>query len=137
MQKYDEWNEVKKVTTQKERNVGFKQRDIFWVRIGQNIGSEEFGKGNEFQRPVLIVRKLTHDLFIGIPLTSSLKEDNDYFYTFEFFNKQKKAISKNSAMILQMKSFDKKRLMGKIGVLQKEDFNIIIEKIRDLFIPLK
>jgi len=137
MEKFNQWNEVKKSSHAKERKVGFKARDIFWVRIGQNIGSEEFGKGNEFQRPVLILRKLTHDLFIGVPLTSVLKEDNDYFYTFEFLNKQKKETSKNSAMILQLKNFDKKRLMGKIGVINKNDFNMILEKVRDLFIPLK
>jgi len=85
---FDQWNKVKINAHLKENNVGFKVRDIFWLRIGQNIGSEEFGKGNEFQRPVLIVRKLTHDLFMGVPLTSSIKEDNDYFYTFEFNTKK-------------------------------------------------
>jgi mRNA interferase MazF len=134
---FDKWNDVKKDVHKKERKIGFKPREVFWLRIGQNIGSEEFGKGNEFQRPVLIVRKLTHDLFIGVPLTSSLKKDNDYFYTFEFYNRQKKCISKNSAMILQIKSFDKKRLMGKIGTISKDDFNEVISRIRRLFIPLK
>jgi mRNA interferase MazF len=133
--RFDEWNSVKQKANDTKRKVGFKVRDIFWLRIGQNIGTEEFGKGNEFQRPVLVVRKLTHDLFIGIPLTSSLKEDNDYFYTFEF--NTKKGLSKNSAMILQLKSFDKKRLMGKIGTINKESFNEILERIRMLFIPLK
>jgi mRNA-degrading endonuclease toxin of MazEF toxin-antitoxin module len=135
MKKFDEWNEVKQKAHNTERKIGFKVRDIFWLRIGQNIGTEEFGKGNEFQRPVLIIRKLTHNLFIGVPLTSSLKDDNDYFHTFEF--NTKKGVSKNSAMILQLKSFDKKRLMGKIGTINKENFNEILEKIRELFIPLK
>ena len=58
MKKYDEWNIVKQKAHNTERKLGFRQRDIFWLRIGQNIGSEEFGKGNEFQRPVLIIRKL-------------------------------------------------------------------------------
>jgi len=40
-------------------------------------------------------------------------------------------------MILQLKSFDKKRLMGKIGRINKNEFNIILEKIRELFIPLR
>ena len=136
MEEFDKWNEVKKKTHKKENLVGFKPREIFWIRLGQNIGSEEYGKGNEFQRPVLIIKKLTYNLFIGIPLTSVVKEDNDYFHSFEFLNKQKNSVSKNSAMILQLKSFDKKRLMGRIGMISKEDYNIIIEKIRKLFIPL-
>ena len=60
---FDKWNQVKKKVHRKENRVGFKEREIFWVRLGQNIGSEEFGKGNEFQRPVIVLRKLTRDTF--------------------------------------------------------------------------
>jgi len=131
--KFDIWNEVKKETDNTKMKFWFKQREIFWVRVGQNIGSEEFGKGDQFQRPVLIVRVLNQNLFLGVPLTSKLKENNDYFQTISF--NTKKGISKNSAMILQVKTFDKKRLMGKIGMLNKNDFNLLLEKIRNLFIP--
>jgi mRNA interferase MazF len=136
MKQFDKWNEVKKAIDCKNNKVGYKPREIFWIRLGQNVGSEEYGKGNEFQRPVLIIKKLTSNLFMGIPLTSAIKENNDYFHSFEFLNKQKNIISKNSAMILQLKSFDKKRLMGKIGTINKKDFNDILEKTRKLFIPL-
>jgi mRNA interferase MazF len=135
VERFDEWNEVKKDISLKENLVGFKPREIFWLRLGQNVGSEEFGKGNEFQRPVLIVRRLTKDIFLAVPLTSKLREDNDYFYTFEY--KSKKGIIKNSAMILQVRTFDKKRLMGKIGTISKDDFEKILEKLRKLFIPPK
>jgi mRNA interferase MazF len=53
--------------------------------LGQNIGNEEFGKGNEFQRPVLIIKKLTKNIFIGVPLITTLKE-NDYFHQFKYSN---------------------------------------------------
>ena len=69
----------------KENKVGFKEREIFWLRLGQNIGNEEFGKGNEFQRPVLIIKKLTKNIFIGVPLITTLKE-NDYFHQFKYSN---------------------------------------------------
>ena len=131
--RFDEWNEVKQKTHNTFRQVGFKPRDIFWLRAGQNIGSEEYGKGNEFQRPVLIVKKLTNNLFVGIPLTSKLKEDSNYFHTISYENKKKHI--ENSAMVLQLKTFDKKRLMGKIGVLNQSQFKIILEKITNMFIP--
>lgn len=129
---FDDWNNTKKKSHYKENNVGFKEREIFWARIGQNIGAEEFGKGNEFQRPILIIRKLTAHIFIGIPLTSTVK-DNDYFHTFEYDTKKGKVSS--TAMILQLKTFDKKRLMTRIGMLNKEDFQKVVEKARNLFIP--
>jgi len=98
MDKFNQWNEVKKRTECNKRKLGIKPRDIFWAKIGQNIGSEEYGKNDNFARPVIIIRKLTHDLFIGIPLTSTIK-DNDYFYSFEYSNKSN-GVTKNSAMIL-------------------------------------
>ena len=129
---FDKWNNVKKLVHKKKNNVGFKEREIFWLRLGQNIGKEEYGKGNEFQRPVLIVRKLTSSIFIGVPLTSTLK-DNDYFHKFEY--QTKKGIIENSAMILQLKTFDKNRLMTRIGMINKNDFLEIKKKIGRLFIP--
>lgn len=48
MIRYDEWNEIKKKTSRKNRKLGIKPREIFWVKIGHNLGSEEFGKGNDF-----------------------------------------------------------------------------------------
>ena len=120
------------VINKKENKVGFKEREIFWLRLGQNIGNEEFGKGNEFQRPVLIIKKLTKNIFIGVPLTTTLKE-NDYFHQFKYSNQRE--IIKNSAMILQLRTFDKNRLMTRIGMINKEDFEKINQKIRRLFIP--
>ena len=133
MNKFNEWNEVKKKTQDNQRKLGIKPRDIFWAKIGQNIGSEEYGKNDNFARPVIIVRKLTHDLFIGIPLTSTIK-DNDYFHSFEYNNKSN-GLTKNSAMILQVRTFSIKRLMNKTGVISKEDFEVVIEKSKGLFSP--
>ena len=129
---FDIWNEIKKETHKKQNNVGFKEREIFWLRLGKNIGNEEYGKGNEFQRPVLIVRKLTKEIFIGVPLTSTLK-NNDYFHTFLY--KGRNGFIENSAMILQLKTFDKNRLVTRIGMINKEEFQKINEKIVRLFIP--
>ena len=104
-----------------------------WAKIGHNVGSEEFGKNDNFARPVIIVKKLTHDLFMGIPLTSTIK-DNDYFQSFEYENKSN-GLTKNSAMILQFRIFIIKRLMNKTGVINKNDFEMILEKCRGLFRP--
>ncbi len=71
MKNFDDWNEVKKQTHQVSFNLGIKPREIYWTKIGLNIGNEEYGKGKDFVRPVIIVRQLTHDLFIGIPTTTS------------------------------------------------------------------
>ncbi len=129
---FDRWNEVKKSVQKNKLKIGVKPREIFWAKIGQNVGDEEYGKGKIFSRPVLIVKQLTSDLFMGIPLTSTLRDD-EYFCIFEF--QSKKGLRKNSAMILQLRAFSKKRLTNKIGKVSIEDFETIKEKIRNLFPP--
>jgi len=129
---FDKWNEVKKRIQAQKRHVGFKEREIFWVRVGYNVGSEEYGKGNEFQRPVIVVRKLTPNLFFGVPLSTVLK-DGDYFHTFTYQTKKGEITA--CAMILQLRAFDKKRLMGRMGMVPKQDYIEIIEKIRRIFSP--
>ncbi len=132
MKKYDEWNEVKKQTSLKKRKLGIKPREIFWVKIGQNIGDEEFGKGEIFSRPVLVVKQLTQDLFIGVPITTSMKDD-DYFHSFEF--ETKKGVSKNSVMILQLRTFSKKRITDKLGRMSIEDFKKVQGKLLKMIVP--
>jgi mRNA interferase MazF len=129
---YDKWNELKKHILKKQTIIGIKPREVFWAKIGHNIGDEEYGKGELFSRPVLVIRQLTSDLFIGLPLTTTIK-DNDYFYPLKF--NTKKGISKNSAMLLQIKSFSKKRLTNKIGIISLDDFKKIQKKLVKLIVP--
>ena len=79
---FDQWNEVKKDTSKDDFLVGFKTREIFNIKMGQNIGFEQNGKGKEFIRPVLIYKKLTKDMFIGIPLTTTNRQGS-FFFDFE------------------------------------------------------
>ena len=133
MEKFDKWNRVKKNTEQNKRKLGIKSRDIFCAKIGQNVGSEEYGKGKNFARPVIIIRKLTKELFLGIPTTTNLKDNNDYFHTFKYLDKNKNTLEV-SAMILQIKVFSVKRLMNRIGMIDKDSFGIVIEKSQNLMI---
>jgi len=134
VKRYDEWNEVKKETQSKEFHFSIKTREIFWVKIGQNIGSEEFGKGKLFSRPVIVVRQLTSDMFIGIPTTTTTKNDNDYFHTINYINNKKEKIT-SCAMIYQFKTFSKKRITSKIGKISSSEFEEIHNKLVKLLFP--
>ena len=134
MIRYDEWNEIKKKISQKNRKLGIKPREIFWVKIGHNLGSEEFGKGNDFLRPVIVIRQLTGDLFVGVPTTTTLKDNGDYFHSLEYLDISKKNI-KSSAMLLQLRTFSKKRVLSKLGRVNKDDFEIIVEKLKKIVDP--
>ncbi len=131
---FNQWNEVKKQTQKASFILSIKPREIYWVKIGQNIGSEEYGKGKIFSRPVLVVRQLTSDLFVGIPLTSTIRDD-DYFYSFSF--QTKKATIKNSAMLLQIRTFSKKRITDKLGKVNTDDFKQIEKRVIKMLFPPK
>ena len=122
MKEFDEWNEIKKSIEDDEILVGFKTRDIFNIKMGLNIGFEQNGKGENFVRPVLIYKKLTKDMFIGMPLTTT-QRDGSFFFKFEFINSK---IS--TAILIQTKLFSSKRLLNKIGVISKDDFESLKKK---------
>ena len=127
MQEYDKWNKIKKDTEINNSNFIFKVREIYWLKVGQNIGYEVYGKGEEFLRPVLVLRKFSKESFLGIPLTSSHKDDMFHF-KFTPINKPKV----NYAMLSQIKLFSAKRIHDKMGKISIEDFESLKIKLKDL-----
>ncbi len=126
MKNFDKWNEVKKRTEQKQDVAYFREREIYWANIGQNIGYEQNGKGEDFMRPLLVFRKYSNKLFCGIPLSTSIREGS-FFFNFQFLQDKS-----SCALLVQAKTFDVKRLDRKIGMMKKEDFKQLDEKIKEL-----
>ena len=81
--KFDGWNEVKKQTEQADNIPQFKACEIYHAKIGENIGFEQSGKGDDFVRPVLIVKRLTKDMFFGVPLSTTTREGS-FFVVLNF-----------------------------------------------------
>ena len=50
-----------------------KERDLWWVSFGENVGSEMNGKGRLFSRPGLIIKKLSRGFYLVAPTTSQEK----------------------------------------------------------------
>ncbi len=126
---FDEWNEVKKNTHKEKVLVGFKNRDIFYIKMGHNIGFEQNGKGENFIRPVVILKKFNKNMFFGIPLSTQLKE-GVFYYQFEF--QKNHTLSKNIALLSQMKLYSSNRLLNKIGVMNKDDFENMKDRLKIL-----
>ncbi len=80
--KFDIWNEKKKLIHKKEKVPYFKVGDIWWVQFGKNISSESFGKGKDFLRPALIIKKIYGKSALIIPLTTKNKK-GEYFFSFK------------------------------------------------------
>jgi len=125
MEEYDNWSKLKKSLSVKQSKVFFHEREIWYCSLGKNIGYEEDGKNELFERPVLIIRKFNNDIFLAIPSTSS-KKDNDYYHQYELNNET------YASILSQIRLLDRRRLSRKIGMIKEVDFKEIIKKIHNL-----
>lgn len=121
--RFDEWNLQKKKIDTEIVSVDFHEREIWWCVIGVNVGSEQHSESGDFGRPVLVVRKFTRDVFWGIPFTTKVK---DYDFRFRFTLEG----VENDLLLLQMRVYDRKRLLRKIGVMPKADFQKLLHAIK-------
>jgi len=128
MEEYDKWNEIKKNISKIEIQLTFKVREIYWVKLGQNVGYETDGKGKDFLRPVVVFRKFGKNTFLGIPLTTSEKDD---IFHFQFILSQNQKT--NYANLSQIKLIDTKRIKSKLGKMSVDDFNNMKIKMKNLY----
>jgi mRNA interferase MazF len=128
MQKdFDKWNIEKKLVNEKAINLDlfFHTREIWWCSSGLNIGVEVDGKNENFERPVLIIKKFNSHMIWVLPLTTKSKENKYYFRI--------KHNDIHSCIVLsQIKTISTKRLLRKIGTISENDFNEIISEIKNI-----
>lgn len=124
--RFDEWNETKKTIHAKTQLAHFREREIYVSTMGSNVGFEQDGKGEDFVRPVLVLRKFSKHSFIGVPLTSVVKEDM-FHYPFSFVEGKK-----SYAILSQVRLFDAKRLERKMGMIHEDDFNELKMRLKEL-----
>ena len=75
MKDYIKWHEIKKNIEDKNKEQKFRDGEIWWCSLGENVGFEEDGKHDNFERPILVLRKFNKNIFLGLPLTSQKHED--------------------------------------------------------------
>ena len=121
---YDKWNEKKKAI--KEVDVLIRERDIWWCKIGKNVGQEQDGVGDNFSRPIIILKKLDSKTCIILPLTTQ-ENIGSWFYELENVNNKKAWV-----MLNQIKLISVNRLYYYIGYVKKEDFIKIKKKLISL-----
>ena len=79
MKDFVNWHKVKKSIDEKEKRINFQIRDVFFCSIGENVGFEQDGRGEEFLRPVVVVKKFNNEVFLGVPLTHTNKKNTTSF----------------------------------------------------------
>lgn len=128
MNKFYEQNEVKKKVDKKE---GFKIKSatIYWVNVGQNVGTEIYSKGGDFLRPVLVIKKIFNRAFIGIQLISKDKGENDFLY-FKFKDSKD---TPQTALLAQIRLCDTKRVKSVKSRIPKSVLQEIKDRAKNIF----
>ena len=123
---FDQWNIVKKKTNAEHPRL-YTVREIWWCRLGVNIGIEQDGKGEWYARPCVIMRGFGPDACLVIPLTTSPREHalRVPVGSVEGFQAR--------ANLSQIRVVDTRRLESKIDFLEKGVFSKLRKAARDMF----
>ncbi len=128
---FQKWHNKKSQINDIEKPPFFHEREIWFCYLGANVGFEQDGMGEDFLRPVLIIRKFNNKIFWAIPLTKPKNKLNNkkenYYYTFSFGSE-----IKSIAILSQIRIIDARRLSYRIGEINQEDFLKLIEKLKAL-----
>lgn len=125
MKAFDIWNSRKKLIENKEFRGYVREREIWWFSLGLNIGDEEDGKNDLFERPVLILKKFNARLVLVVPLTTKVK-DSKYYFKFT----HRSVIY--AAMLSQLRPISTKRLSRNVRRMDVDLFSQISEEIVSL-----
>ncbi len=129
IKKFLEWIKLKeKLHSNTHKPPLFKEGEIWWCSLGENIGSEINGKSNLFSRPVLIFKKLSKSTFMGIP-TSSQDRKGSWYVQITLGN------IKSVIILSQARLLDYKRLSSKIGELDATEMRNVRNKFKSLYCP--
>ncbi len=123
MQKdFDTWNSTKKQINNKVFKSYVHAREIWWCSLGINVGDEEDGKNDLFERPVLIIKKFNQRIVLAVPLTTKIK-GNPYYFSFIHDG------TTFSVILSQIRLLSTSRLSRRIRTINQTLFNQIREAI--------
>ena len=126
MKDFNNWNIQKQKIDALAEILLYREREIWWCRMGANIGYEQDGKNEEFMRPILILKGLGKRTLLIAPLTSSAHIHKYRVALGEVDGKSA------SVIVSQIKVIDVRRLVNKIGHINKPLFQLIQKIIKGL-----
>lgn len=103
-----------------------KERDLWWISMGENIGSEINGKSKLFSRPGIILKKLSHGFYLIVPTTTQKREGTWYV------NIHHNEIDMY-ACLHQIRTIDYRRLSTKFGQISHGELTKIKESFNKLY----
>ena len=124
---FQKWHHKKTQVDEIVKRPFFHEREIWFCHLGANIGFEQDGSGEDFQRPIIIIRKFNNEICWAVPL-SKTKKRSKYYFAFPFDE-----TTTSVAILSQIRLLDARRLSRKIQELPEDDFMRLIQKLKELF----
>jgi mRNA interferase MazF len=123
---FDQWNEAKKQINITAPCPPFvSEREIWWCSLGINIGREQDGRGDSFERPAVVIKTLSPDTCMVLPLSTKRRLP-------KFQSEITHGSIRGYALLDQVRVFDTKRLQRKIGTANKSEFDAMVEKFKKI-----
>lgn len=123
VQLFTNWTK-KKISHHTDRHPAhfyFREKEIWWAALGQNVGYEMNGKHELFERPILILKKYSGGMCFVLPYTTQIKDDNPWFqYPIQIYD------TPSALNLSQGKILSSKRLLRKIKTIDTAIYNDII-----------
>ncbi len=116
MKDFDRWNRSKKGIHATAERPFYHSREIWWCAVGVNVGNELDGTGKHDDRPVLIIRPFNAETFFGVALIGHARTGRYYFPL--GMVEDREAV----ANLSQVRLFDTKRVIRKMGMLDERTF---------------
>jgi len=122
---FNKWNTLKKEIEKTGTSLIIKEKEIWWTNVGLNIWTESCWKWKGFRRPILVLKKLSHENYIAIPLSTKIK-------TWTWFENYSIDWIQYTALLYQIKMINIKRFYVKESKMNTEKFITIKKRLKQL-----
>ena len=122
---FDTWNGQKKQLHARSTRVYFHEREAWWCSLGVNVGFEEDGTGRNHDRPVVVLKGLSAQTALVVPLTTSPQK-----------HPMRPAVGvvdgkEAHALLSQIRTVDTRRFLRKVGTIDKTLFAQLRKNVRE------
>lgn len=123
---FDRWSqEKKKIDQTTYGRFHFHEREIWWCSLGLNIGDEQDGRNEWFERPVLVVKKFNDKIALVLPMTSKSKIGK-YYLAIKYGDRT------TTVILSQLRLVSVKRFRRFVRKISKEQFCKVTVRLEDL-----
>lgn len=130
---FDQWNEDKKILHREDIILFPKEREIWNIKLGVNIGSEADGKRG-FYRPALVLARIG-SMYLIVPMTTKGKSDSPYYHTLSsvsFHDGLGQSVV-SSLLLSHIRTIDKRRFYKHKGTISQEEFTEVQKILQNTY----